>query len=89
MGQDGARGIGHEKMQVAFQKNRKRLNYANLDSQGSGKYRVKAARQPRYMGANIIPVKGNGAITASVMATGNASFISALAIQGSGGVVRY
>ncbi|KAE9366836.1 hypothetical protein N431DRAFT_445532 [Stipitochalara longipes BDJ] len=81
--------IGHKKMQLAFQKNRKSLNYSNLDALGSGKYRVKAARQPRYMGASIIPLKGTGAITANVTATGNAPFIATLAIQGSGGIVRY
>jgi Family of unknown function (DUF6055) len=81
--------IGHKKMQAAFQKNKKSLNYANLDSQGSGKYRVKAARQPRYMGASIIPLKGTGAITASVTVTGNAPFMATMAISGSGGIVRY
>jgi hypothetical protein len=80
--------IGHEEMQAVFQKSRKSLNYANLDSQGSGKYRVKTARQPRCMGASIIPLKGTGAIIAGVTVTGNAPFIGTLVISGSGGV-RY
>jgi hypothetical protein len=41
------------------------------------------------MGASIIPLKGTGAITANVTATGNSPFITTLAISGSGGVVRY
>jgi hypothetical protein len=81
--------IGHKKMQAAFQKNRKSLNYTNLDSLGGGKYKVKAARQPRYMGASIIPLKGTGAITANVTVVGNAPFIATLAISASGGAVRY
>ena len=80
--------IGHKRMQAAFQKTRKSSNYANLDSQGSGKYRVKTASQPRYMGASIIPLKGTRAITASMTVAGNALFIGTLAISGSGGV-RY
>jgi hypothetical protein len=78
--------IGHKRMQAAFQETRKSSNYANLDSQGSGKYRVKTASQPRYMGASIIPLKGTGAITASMTVAGNALFIGTLAISGSSGV---
>jgi hypothetical protein len=80
--------IGHKKMQAAFQKNRKSLNYTNLDSLGSGKYKVKAARQPRYMGESIIPLKGTGATTANVTVVGNEPFIATLVISGSGGAVR-
>lgn len=67
---------------------RKSLNYANLNSQGNGKYRVKTARQPRCIGASIIPLNGTEAITTCVTVTGNAPFIGTLAISGSGGV-RY
>jgi len=81
--------IGHKKAQALFQKNRKNFNYANLDSLGGGKYRVKAARQPRYMGANIIPLKGTGAVTASVTAASNSPFTATLGILAANGVVRY
>jgi hypothetical protein len=81
--------IGHKKAQALFQKNRQSLNYANLDSLGSGKYRVKAARQPRYMGANIIPLKGTGSITVSVTPVSNVPFSATLAILAASGVVRY
>ncbi|KAF4629931.1 hypothetical protein G7Y89_g8215 [Cudoniella acicularis] len=80
--------IGHKKAQVAFQARRKSLNYANLDSLGGGKYRVKAARQPRYMGANIIPLKGTGAISVKVtVANSTAGFTATLAILGAEGTV--
>lgn len=81
--------IGHKKMQAAFQKSRKNLNYTNLDALGEGRYRVKAARQPRYMGASIVPLKGTGAISANVTVAGNASFVATLAVLGAGGAVRY
>lgn len=79
--------IGHPKAQELWARSRSTLNYANLDSTGSGSYRVKAARQPKYMGANIIPLKGTGAITARV--TASSPFTATLAIRGSNGVVRY
>lgn len=45
--------IGHATAQQVFIEQRSSINYANLDAQGSaGTYRVKSARQPRYMGAN-------------------------------------
>ncbi|KAG9235162.1 hypothetical protein BJ875DRAFT_529809 [Amylocarpus encephaloides] len=81
--------IGHKKAQQAFQKNRKSLNYANLDSMGSGRYKVKTARKPRYMGSNIIPLKGTGSIAVRVTTTNNAPFSAALAIWSANGTVRY
>jgi hypothetical protein len=45
--------IGHATAQQIFLQQRSSINYANLDAQGSaGTYRVKSARQPRYLGAN-------------------------------------
>src|SRR4051794_2293989 len=79
--------IGHPKAQAAFNSQRKNLNYANLDSQGDGRYRVKSARRPRYMGANIIPLKGTGNIAASVTAA--MPFTATLAIKAANGAVRY
>ncbi|KAI1388080.1 uncharacterized protein F4822DRAFT_301507 [Hypoxylon trugodes] len=80
--------IGHEKARALFEKQRKDINYANLDSQGGGKYKVKAARQPRYMGANIIPLKATGA-SISVTVTATAPYTASLAIKASNGAVRY
>lgn len=79
--------IGHKKAQAAFLSGRSRLNFANLDAVGTGSYRVKAARQPRYLGANIIPLKGTGKITARV--TSSAPFTATLAVRSSAGSVRY
>lgn len=79
--------IGHAKAQAQFVSQRKSLNYANLDSQGTGRYKVKAARQPRYMGASIIPLKGTGTVGVNVNA--NAPFTSTLVVRGAGGAVRY
>lgn len=79
--------IGHPKAQQQFTTDRGKLNYANLDSQGGGKYRVKAARQPRYMGASIIPLKGTGSVTVNV--TASMPFSGTLAVRGSEGSVRY
>ncbi|KAF4892153.1 hypothetical protein CGCVW01_v014252 [Colletotrichum viniferum] len=57
--------IGHRQAQSVFLSQRSRINYANIDSTGSGSYGVKAARQPRYIGANIIPLKSpSGTVTA-------------------------
>ncbi|KAJ9164822.1 Dockerin type 1 [Coniochaeta hoffmannii] len=79
--------IGHAKAQAQFLSQRRSLNYANLDSQAGGRYKVKAARQPRYMGASIIPLKGTG--TVGVNVTANAPFTATLAVQGAGGAVSY
>ncbi|KAI1099793.1 hypothetical protein F4804DRAFT_320852 [Jackrogersella minutella] len=80
--------IGHEKAKALYEREKNTYNYANLDSQGGGKYRVKAARQPRYMGANIIPLKATGT-SISVIITATAPYTATLAIKGSNGAVRY
>ncbi|KAI0103064.1 hypothetical protein GGR51DRAFT_573464 [Nemania sp. FL0031] len=80
--------IGHPKARELFDRTKGQFNYANLDSQGGGKYRVKAARQPRYNGANIIPLKPtSGDISATV--TANSRFTATLAVRASTGTVRY
>jgi hypothetical protein len=79
--------IGHKQAQAAFMSGRGKLNFANLDSTGSGAYKVKANRQPRYFGSNIIPLKGTGNVTVQVTST--AGFTATLAIRASNGSVRY
>ena len=79
--------IGHKQAQALFMSSRGSLNYANLDSSGTGSYKVKAARAPRYMGSNIIPLKGSGAI--SVKVTSSGVFTATLAVRASSGSVRY
>lgn len=80
--------IGHPKAQTMFNSQRKNLNYANLDSSGSGKYTVKSARAPRYMGANIIPLKASGS-SVNVTLTATGSYTATLAVKTSSGSVRY
>jgi hypothetical protein len=79
--------IGHAQAQEKFLSARGGLNFANLDSTGSGTYKVKASRQPRYFGSNIIPLTASGAI--SVHVTSSAPFTATLAVRASGGAVRY
>ena len=81
--------IGHPKAAALWATQRRSISYANLDAvAGSGgHYKVKSARQPRYMGANINPLKGSGQITVNV--TAGAPFTATLAVKGAGGEVRY
>lgn len=81
--------IGHPRAQAQFNSQRSRLNYANLDSQGNGRYRVKSSRQPKYMGANIIPLKGTGTLNVNITVNSNMPYVATLAVRGTGGVVRY
>jgi hypothetical protein len=78
--------IGHAQAQKIFQSTRASLKYNNLDASGSGSYTVKASRQPKYMGSNIIPLKGSGHITVKV--TASSPFTATLAVKGPG-KVRY
>ncbi|KAF2436717.1 hypothetical protein EJ08DRAFT_582 [Tothia fuscella] len=79
--------IGHPQSRQRFDEVRARLNFANLDSTGSGTYKVKAARAPKYMGASIIPLKGTGKI--SVKVTASDPFTATLAIRPTSGAIRY
>jgi Family of unknown function (DUF6055) len=80
--------IGHKAGQRMFMSDRTRYSYSNLDSAGSGSYRVKASRAPRYMGANIIPLKASGG-SVGVKVTADSGFTATLAIRGSSGTVKY
>src|SRR3569833_3355339 len=79
--------IGHKKARDQFTSQRKSLNYANVDSVGGGRYKVKAARQPRYMGAFIFPLKGSGTFGVNVTTTG--LFTATLAVRAADGTVKY
>ncbi|KAL0940533.1 dockerin type 1 [Colletotrichum truncatum] len=81
--------IGHTQARTVFLNQRSRINYANVDSAGSGTYRVKSARRPRYMGANIIPLK-NPSGTVTVRITTSGQLTSHLVVRNTGsGAVRY
>ncbi|KAK7751222.1 hypothetical protein SLS62_006767 [Diatrype stigma] len=77
--------IGHPTAQTVFLAQRGQLNYANLDAQGSGgAYKVKSARQPRYFGANIVPLTTSSAATkveVQVSASGGKPFTATLAVR--------
>ncbi|KAF2108136.1 hypothetical protein BDV96DRAFT_653031 [Lophiotrema nucula] len=81
--------IGHAKAKAMFESQRKSLNYANLDANGNGKWTVKSARAPRYMGASILPLKSTGANVSVVVTASGGNFTATLAVKGSGGGVRY
>ncbi|GKT58382.1 dockerin type 1 [Colletotrichum tofieldiae] len=81
--------IGHRQAQSVFFSQRGRINFSNVDSTGSGIYRVKSARRPRYMGANVIPLKSPSG-TVSVRITTSGQLTSHLAVRNtSSGAVRY
>src|SRR5690606_14176569 len=70
--------IGHPKAQARFLSTRTNSGFrsrafANLDSLGNGRYRVKSAREPKYAGANITPltVNGDGNVSVQVTNLGN------------------
>ncbi|KAJ8124799.1 hypothetical protein O1611_g8841 [Lasiodiplodia mahajangana] len=83
--------IGHATAQQVFLQQRGNINYANLDAQSTaGTYKVKSARQPRYMGANIIPLKKSGSVTVTAKVTASKAFTATLAIRNtSSGATRY
>ncbi|KAL4884862.1 hypothetical protein BJY04DRAFT_214744 [Aspergillus karnatakaensis] len=81
--------IGDAAANTAFLQQRNSLSYANLDSQGNGVYKVKSARQPLYMGANINPLTVSGE-TLSVTVQAEGEFTATLAIRDTtAGSVRY
>ncbi|KAI0433758.1 hypothetical protein F5Y09DRAFT_298096 [Xylaria sp. FL1042] len=83
--------IGHATAQQVFLQQRSSINFANLDAQSTaGTYKVKSARQPRYMGANIIPLKTSGSVTVTAKVTASKAFTATLAIRNtSSGTTRY
>ncbi|KXX76074.1 hypothetical protein MMYC01_208256 [Madurella mycetomatis] len=80
--------LAHPKMQAAFEAERRSINYANLDTGPGGTYRVKPARAPRYMGANIIPLRVTGGAI-NVTVTASSGFTATLVIRAANGGVRY
>ncbi|PSK55301.1 hypothetical protein B9Z65_2690 [Elsinoe australis] len=86
--------LWHERAAVAFNRaqrgsRNRALNYANLDSTGPDTWRVKPARQPKYMGASMVPLSdGKGPVTVKV--TAPTPFEARIAIRAPGyGKVRY
>lgn len=91
--------IGHSRAEQAFEKTRPCvppvesteknpcIDYANLDSLGIGAYKVIRVRQPKYYGANIIPLNGTGPV--SIKVTVSDPFSATLAVKLKTGGVSY
>ncbi|KAK2762070.1 hypothetical protein FQN54_001077 [Arachnomyces sp. PD_36] len=79
--------IANPKAQELFFSTRDSLNFVNLQSSSDGSYQVIPDRQPRYMGANIVPLDGEGQVTVSI--TANAAYTATLAVYAEGGAARY
>lgn len=77
--------IGHAKAHEAFLAQRDTLSYANLDG-SAGSYTVKSARAPRYMGANIIPLKPTGSSVDVAITSQDAGYTATLVVSGTSGV---
>jgi hypothetical protein len=77
--------IGHPAASETFASVKAQINYENVQSAGDGSYRVIAARQPQYMGANIIPLTVSGG-TASVEITADDVYTAMLAVSSGNGV---
>jgi hypothetical protein len=85
--------IGHPQGQKTFNSAKNRLTFANLTASGTaGTYTVVAARQPRYFGASIIPLKVSGSeVSAQVTiigGTADGGVTATLSIR-AGTTVRY
>ncbi|TLD39313.1 putative dockerin type 1 protein [Venturia nashicola] len=76
--------IGHVQAKAMFEKSRALLNYASLERSG-GSYKPKAARMPKYFGANIIPLKIEGG-SVGVKITAAKAFVATLSINTADGV---
>ncbi|KAH6982620.1 hypothetical protein EDB80DRAFT_657056 [Ilyonectria destructans] len=82
--------IGHPQTKELFINQRESINFANLDSKGSGSYKVKSARKPKYMGANIIPLKTSGAATVAIKVTTSGVYTGTVAVRNkSSSAIRY
>ena len=82
--------IGHPTFASIFQSQKGGINFANYDLQSGNVYRVKSARRPRYMGANITPLKKSGAVTVTASVSASAPVTATLSIRNtSTGATRY
>jgi hypothetical protein len=87
--------IEHPQAQEAFFNSRGGLDFSNLESVGNQTFHARASKQPRYGGANIVPlsVTGNGEVSVAITNLGNglpdSNFTATLSIRASDGSVRY
>ncbi len=86
--------IGHPQGQKAFNSAKSRLNFANLTASGTtGTYKVITARQPRYFGANIVPLKVSATEVSAqvdlVSSAASSGLTATFSIRNGSGAVRY
>jgi hypothetical protein len=75
--------IGHAKAHEAFVAQRDTLTYDNLDG-ANGEYKVKSARAPRYMGANIIPLSPTGSSISVAISSEDKGYTATLVVSSGG-----
>ncbi|KAF4980653.1 hypothetical protein FZEAL_3402 [Fusarium zealandicum] len=80
--------IGHASAHEAFVSQRDTIDFASVEPSGNGAYKPTADRQPRYMGANIIPLAVSGA-EVSVKVTSDAEFVATVVVYSEGAEARY
>ncbi|KAF2127237.1 hypothetical protein P153DRAFT_295362 [Dothidotthia symphoricarpi CBS 119687] len=79
--------IAHPKAHAAFLAQRSTLVYGNIARSSGSTYAVVPARAPRYMGANINPLKITaGASSVSVAVTADAAYSATLVVSSKAGV---
>ncbi|KAF4470288.1 hypothetical protein FALBO_2804 [Fusarium albosuccineum] len=79
--------IGHPSAHELFVAQKDSINFANVESSGSG-YKPKSGREPRYMGANIIPLTVSGS-SVSVKVASDSEFVATVVIYREGGESSY
>ncbi|KAF5017398.1 hypothetical protein F66182_10678 [Fusarium sp. NRRL 66182] len=80
--------IGHPTAHEVFLQQRGQINFKNVESAGSGAYKPIAGREPRYMGANIIPLEVTGN-QVQVKVASNDEFVATVVVYRDGGDSSY
>jgi hypothetical protein len=80
--------IGHASAQEVFFQQREQIDFGNVEASGSGSYKPKSGREPRYMGSNIIPLEVTGS-QVKVKVSSNAEFVATVAVYREGGESSY
>ncbi|KAF4995240.1 hypothetical protein FGRMN_5271 [Fusarium graminum] len=80
--------IGHPSAQEVFFQERAEINFDNVEATGTRTYKPKADRQPRYMGANVIPLEVTGS-QLEVKVASDAEFVATVAVYREGGESSY
>lgn len=79
--------IGHPTAGEVFESVKSQINYENVRASAEGPYTVIEAREPQYMGANIIPLTTSGG-TVEVEISADSAYSATLALL-SGSTVSY